>query len=628
MTTNPTPEDLLTNLKARPHPKQTHLEMAGGFAYITVNDHKIAYDGERWFACGQTITPRFTMNSLHQEIDRVFRLAQKIKDHVLNTDTKEQTTMTPEYISAIADLVTLNMISGVTNLRYLDDHANVQFDYHGRHFEIDCDGWCVDGAMSLNCLLSTNRPLTVEMFRSEVNRVLMDVEPSLTWEQIKADCVGPDLPTSQTFVSTDRYRELEAELAKMTAERDDLSVRVKQKTDVITAQAAQIQQHADGWEQAEAQLKTVTASRDATQERVEALQQLLPLFGLGVNALTDKAQEKIEGLYSRVKELGLMANDLTDQLKTVTEERDAAQKKNVLINGQLSDLRAEREGLFAKIDHLKSRVGLLSVVCRRLCGDEDASIETVHAAIDRCHDEFNALDFIGERLGIDPNGTDANRLNEIQSLVAQTVKSLSEKTVENDRLKISLSATEAQLREVTQGRDHDDGIRSEIAVKVGLDSSASLGLILETVNAEQSKTMREMERLRFERDTERVGKKWLSETIEDLKRTTVKLPNEHTLRRLFNRHNTPDKYDDGTPIPTIERFLLIIENLCRNADCSERRFEELNAISTRVNTESEDAHATLDEMGIPRWTTANNYGERYLSLSARIRQLFATHTKV
>ena len=79
------------------------------------------------------------------------------------------------------------------------------------------------------------------------------------------------------------------------------------------------------------------------------------------------------------------------------------------------------------------RAGLLSVVCRRLCGDENASIETVHAAIDRCHDEATTIEFIGERLGINPDEMDATHLGEIRSLVSQLVKSLSEKTVEVDR---------------------------------------------------------------------------------------------------------------------------------------------------------------------------------------------------
>ncbi len=346
----------------------------------------------------------------------------------------------------------------------------------------------------------------------------------------------------QTFVSIDRYRELEAELIKMTA------------------------------------------SRDATQERVEALQQLLPLFGLGVNAPTNKAQVEIKRLFSRITDLESQVNGLNDEARKIQ-----------LVNDQMSDLLAERETLFAKIkgltvenEGLKSkadRAGLLSVVCRRLCGDENASIETVHKALDLFDDQRNALDYIGRSVYCDADDAAPHRLQSIGRLAAQMSTSLSEKTAEVAKLQEGIKNYKAQV----------DGLTKRL------------------------------EQMTFERDTERVGKKWLSETVEDLKRTTVKLPNEHTLRRLFNRHNTPDKYDDGTAIPTIERFLLIIENLCRNADCAERRFEELNAISTRVNTESEDAHATLDEMGVPRWTTAiNNYNERYLSLSARIRSLFNT----
>jgi len=358
--------------------------------------------------------------------------------------------------------------------------------------------------------------LTVRDVHAEISRVVKigkslhantrmvatETNTTPSWEETKADCVGPDLPTEQTFVSTDRYRELEAELKTVTEERDD----------------------------------------------------------------------------ARKNYLTLVNNNpLSPTINTIAEK--------------LGVCPAEPGPMFEKIDRLKSkadRAGLLSVVCRRLCGDENASIETVHKALDLFDDQRNALDYIGRSVYCDADDAAPHRLQSIGRLAAQMSTSLSEKTAEVAKLQEGIKNYKAQV----------DGLTKRL------------------------------EQMTFERDTERIGKKWLSETVEDLKRTTVKLPNEHTLRRLFNRHNAPDKYDDGTPIPTIERFLLIIENLCRNADCAERRFEELNAISTRVNTESEDAHATLDEMGIPRWTTANNHSERYLSLSARLRQLFQTHTKV
>jgi len=245
---------------------------------------------------------------------------------------------------------------------------------------------------------------------AEIDRVLNIAQQTHTPSSTMQETVS----TEQTFVSTDRYRELEAELK-------------------------------------------MTASRDATQERVEALQQLLPLFCLGVNAPTDQVREKIEGLYSRHKELGLKANKLSDQLKTVTEERDCLQASHDYAQNLLNQVWGatgwlEHENEPCGIEYLKrlkskaDRAGLLSVVCRRLCGDENASIETVHAAIDRCHDESTTLDFIGGRLGVDPNGTEANHLGEIRSLVTQAVKSLDEKTVEVAKLQEGLTNYEAQLK--------------------------------------------------------------------------------------------------------------------------------------------------------------------------------------
>jgi hypothetical protein len=319
MTTNPTPEDLIANLKARPHPKQTHLEMAGGFAYITINDHKIAYDGEQWFACSQMITPRFSMNSLHQEIDRVFRLAQKIKDHVLNTTTKEQTTMIDQ--------------------------------------------------------------------------------------------------SEQTFVSTDRYRELEAEL------------------------------------------------------------------------------------------------------KTVTEERD----------------------------RLKSKADLLSVVSRRLCGDENASIETVHKALDLFDDQRNALDYIGEKVGSVPF-----HLGEVQSLVAQAIKSLGEKTVENAKLQEGVKNYEAQLKGYAANK------RLQILDRI-------------------TKILRDAE----------------IATVYD--------------------------YEENRAIETDERVRILCERLKQKTV----EWRDDAAKMHKLVDEIRQTHLTLNEMNAPRCM-----GTIDLSLSARIRSLFTTHTKV
>jgi len=191
--------------------------------------------------------------------------------------------------------------------------------------------------------------LTVRDVHAEISRVVKigkslhantqavatETNTTPSWEETKADCVGPDLPTEQTFVSTDRYRELEAELVKMTAERDDLSVRVKQKTDVIKAQAAQIQQHSDGWEQTEAQLEAMTTERDEARKNYLAL---------------------------------INNNPLSPTINTIAEK--------------LGVCPAEPGPMFEAIDRLKSKAGLLSVVCRRLCGDENATAETVHKALD------------------------------------------------------------------------------------------------------------------------------------------------------------------------------------------------------------------------------------------------------
>ena len=273
------------------------------------------------------------------------------------------------------------------------------------------------------------------------------------------------MTTDPTHVSIDRYRELETEIARVTAERDELSVRVKQKTGVIVAQAAQIQQHADGWEQTEAQLEAMTTERDELQKRITS------------------------------------------------------------IKGELSDACAQLDDAGKSID--------------RLAG-------------------------------------------------------------ECDRLKSKADREELLTVEIAK---LEEGIKNYKAQVEGLT--------------------KRVEQLAFERDTERVGNKWLSETIEDLQRTTVKLPNELTLRRLFNRHNTPDKYREGTPIPTMERLLMLIESLESQVSVQTRRAEHMALVNCHHEAMISDTHAILDEHGVQSYA-----GEVYLGIPARLRQLFATHTKV
>jgi len=176
-----------------------------------------------------------------------------------------------------------------------------------------------------------------------------------------------------------------------------------------------------------------------------------------------------------------------------------------------------------------------------------------------------------------------HRLQSIGRLAAQMSTSLSEKTAEVAKLQEGLKNYKA----------HVDGLTKRL------------------------------EQMTFERDTERVGKKWLSETVEDLKRTTVKLPNEHTLRRLFNRHNTPEKYRNGEQIPTMERLLMLIDGLESSVSVQTRRAEHIALVNCQHEAMISDTHALLDEHSVQSYA-----GETYLGIPARIRQLFTTHTKV
>ncbi len=441
---NPTQHDLLNILRYHPHPEQTNLWIGKetGRVVFTIPHACITYDGNVWawsFCDGfnaptleQTEPvhlPSLAPDSVHAEIDRILSIIKQthmetdtVTTNPAPEDTKEQKTMTESETNELKNTLVAQLFNiladhpypGATNLSG-GCGGFVCFDIDGLCVAYDRGMWGVHvqpTEYQITPNFPQSGPLTVRDVHAEISRVVKigkshhantravvadpkdpqpkrswvripdgmtegDVlntdtnEQTPSWEQIKADCVGPDLPTEQTFVSTDRYRELEVEL------------------------------------------KTVRAE-----------------FAKREGELIDQRQ----GWYSQ-------AQDAENKLKTVTEERDAAQKKNDLINCQLSDLRAERERLFEKIDHLKSKSGLLSVVCRRLCGDENASIETVHKALNRVDDESRALDYIGEKVGSVPFN-----LREVQSLVAQAVKSLSEKTVENAKLQEGVKNYEAQLK--------------------------------------------------------------------------------------------------------------------------------------------------------------------------------------
>lgn len=536
--TNPTTKDILAVLRANPHPKQTYLKRKDHVAYINIDGREISYDGQ-W--CSDRIG--FTdaqFNSLdpkdvHAEIDRVLNIAKQTHTKVgtMTHNTNEQTTMNEE-----TDLSGLHIFRILYDYHYptmkylrLSLDGVCQFFLNGKTWRFDYDAWEIDNR-KIEHNLRLAKDVTAELLHTEIDRILGMIKSSDAEQKIV------DSQPEQTFVSIDRYRELEAELAK-------------------------------------------------SKDQLYWLSLIGGLYGLAVSN-PSKIREEVCRTYSSLNSAKDEIESLRAELKTVTKDRDtykARQEYTQEILNQIWDAtgwpeKFDEPDAIQYIKRLKSkadRAGLLSVVCRRLCGDENATSETVHKALDLFDDQRNALDYITQKVQCDSDPTLPHGLQALGHTVAQLVKSLGDKTVEVDRWKQDLDCV-----------------------------------------------TREMEMARFERDAERVGNKWLSETIEDLKQTTVKLPNEHTLRRLFNRHNAPDKYDDGTPISTIERLILIIENLCRNAECLERRFEELNAISTRINTESEDAHATLDEMAIPRWTSSQGSNERYLSLSARIRSLFTT----
>lgn len=413
-------------------------------------------------------------------------------------NTNEQTTMNEE-----TDLSGLHIFRILYDYHYptmkylrLSLDGVCQFFLNGKTWRFDYDAWEIDNR-KIEHNLRLAKDVTAELLHTEIDRVLGMIKSSDAEQKIV------DSQQEQTFVSIDRYRELEAEL------------------------------------------KTVTKDRDTHKARQEYTQEIL-------NQIWDATgwPEKFD------------EPDAIEYIKRLKSKAD--------------------------------RAGLLSVVCRRLCGDENATSETVHKALDLFDDQRNAIDYITQKVQCDSDPTSPHGLQALGHTVAQLVKSLGDKTV-------SLEQTKQSLEWVTQ----------------------------------------EMEKFRFERDTERIGNKRLTETIEDLKRDIAKLQegiknyeaqlkgyaaNKRLqefarIQTILNNAGVATVYDDEVDrsVPTDERVRILCERLKENVVARRDDGAKMHQLSDEIR----QAHLTLNDLNAARCM-----GTIDLSLSARIRSVFQTHTKV
>ena len=285
-----------------------------------------------------------------------------------------------------------------------------------------------------------------ERVHAEIRRVLAIVnapaEPSPTWAEIKADCVGPDLPADDPLY--DRATAAQA-LAKVTAERDALLIAESTLSKIATALAIPA---LEPYDDALSMVKRLVVGYTVVSQRLAGSQKEVA----EVSAERDEATARATKAEARVKRLR----------KSINAAHDVLDEAGIGL---------EPEG---------SPRWTLARRCR-------AAVAPVWGYLDA----MQAFDVVGEIVGV--TGKTGER-GFIDAVIAR-VKALR----------------------------NDDDTRAAIAVAVGLDGSASLALILDTVKS--------------------------ADTTKDT-----------DLARLVNYHQAPIRFADR-PLTLAERAAFVIRRL-------------------------------------------------------------------
>ncbi len=291
-----------------------------------------------------------------------------------------------------------------------------------------CEGaWFAAERRTTPAHLSFTATPTAAQVHAEIRRVLSVLaEPSPTWAEIKADCVGPELPRR----AATRDEIFEMSLGDVSADRYD-------------AIQDRLTDEMDRRKDVEQMLAKVTAERDA--ERAHVI------------TLNLHKKEGIEALNAAKAELAR----LTDAHAVVSQRLAGSQK-------EVAEVSAERDEATARATKAEARVKRLR-----------KSINAAHDVLDEA------------AIGLEPEGsprwTLARRcraavapvwgyLDAMQAFdVVGEIVGVTGKTGERGFIDAVIARVKA-LR-------NDDDTRAAIAVAVGLDGSASLGLILDTVKS-------------------------------------------------------------------------------------------------------------------------------------------------
>jgi hypothetical protein len=223
----------------------------------------------------------------------------------------------------------------------------------------------------------------------EIRRVLSVLaDPSPTWEQIKADCVGPDLPTDTSPCDAlqdrltdemDRRRDAEHALAKVTAERDRLLVFQSTLNKIVAVVAWPALEPPDD---VLSMVKRVVDAHAIVSRRLVGSQKEV----VEVSAERDEAQAQAKGLVQQVRRLTSQLDDWQADIHWARAERDEATARAAKVEDRLrrDDELREQLAVAVGLDGSASLALILDAV-RHDSPDDPRAVQALRALLDYTH---------------------------------------------------------------------------------------------------------------------------------------------------------------------------------------------------------------------------------------------------
>ena len=183
------------------------------------------------------------------------------------------------------------------------DGSVLTFTVNGVKVCLDDDGWYV-GDLTIIPHFFFDKPT----LHAEVDRVLrLHAEMPLP-RAIKADAAKP---------APDAAERLQDRMTDECDRRRDLEDALERIGETVGVESGLAEHDTE-------RIAFIERRVEATRERCDALQQLLPLLGLGVNSPADKARERIEGLGAEIDRLKAKVKRLLRQRRAAHDVLDEA----------------------------------------------------------------------------------------------------------------------------------------------------------------------------------------------------------------------------------------------------------------------------------------------------------------